>query len=136
MAYSDVVVYQLAQILEDDGVGTFATDIFVSKEPESPDNCVTVYNVGGQADQCLDPDERSGERHDFQVRVRNRDYLTAHAKMEAVRDSLEKQVKTLSDSGGTNRFRLWMTTLPRDLQRDKTNRVIVTANFSCIRAYG
>lgn len=135
MAYEDLVVYQIAQILQNEGVGTFATDIFVSQEPGNPDNCITLYNTGGLPDGCLSRTERSGEIHTFQVRVRNNDYLTAHAKMEAVRAELEKQQKTLADSGGTNTFRIWQTTLPLDLPRDTTNRAIVVATFACLRAY-
>ena len=135
MAYSSIVAHQIAQILDAAGIGTFATDIFVAKEPETPDNAITVYNVGGIPDNCLDRDERSGEVHNFQVRVRNRDYLAAHAAMESIRDELEKQTKTLIDSGGTNTFQIWQETLPIDLQRDTTNRAIVVANFACMRSY-
>ena len=133
MSYSDNAGYQIAQILENDGVGTFATDIFLSKEPESPDNCVTVYNTGGFPDDCLDTANRSRALYTFQVRVRNNDYLTAHSKMEAVRASLEKKLPTLTDSSGTMYFHCWMTSLPTDLQRDTKNRVILTANFACMR---
>ena len=131
MSFSDNVAYQVAQILEDDAVGTFATDIFVSKEPENPDNCVTVYLTGGFPDDTLDTAARSSEITNIQVRVRNNDYLTAHSTMEAVRDSIEKaKFKSLTDSAGTTYFAIWMTNLPNDLQKDTKNRSIVVADFS------
>lgn len=135
MAYSDIVVYQVAQILENEGVGTFATDIFVSKEPDSPDNALTLYDTGGVPDGCLVKGERSGEVHTFQVRVRDNDYLTGRAKLEDVREQLEKARHSLADSGGTNRFSFWLTSLPVDLQRDTTNRSVCVANFACMRSY-
>jgi hypothetical protein len=135
MAYSDNVGYQIVQILEDDGVGTFATDLFLSKEPENPDDCITVYNTGGFPDDCIANGERQRAIHNFQVRVRNADYLTAQTEMESVRTSLEKTIKTLVDSGGTTTFHIWMTTLPIDLPRDTHNRVLLTANFACMRTY-
>lgn len=135
MAYSDSIPYQIAQILEDDGVGVFASTLFVSKEPDSPDNVVTVYGSGGIPDDCLDLNQRDSEIHNFQVRVRDNSYPSMQSKMEEVRDSIEKALKTLADSGGTNHFRIWMTSLPTDLPRDSHNRSILTANFSCMRSY-
>jgi len=135
MAYSDLLVFQIAEILEADGVGTFATDIFISKEPDSPDNCITIYKTGGLPDNCLTVGNRSLEIHNFQVRVRNNNYLTAHTVMESVRSSIEKGIKTLVDSGGTNYFKIELNSLPIDLQRDKANRAIITANFTCMRSY-
>ena len=133
--YSTNPLVVVAQILEDDAVGTFATDIFISKEPDSPDNCLTLYWTGGFPDDCLDVDSRNREVINFQVRVRNNDYLTAHAKMEEVRDSLEKaKFKQVSDSTGDLDVSCWLTNLPNDLQRDTTNRSIVTANFSMMRS--
>lgn len=134
MSYSVPVAYQIAQILENEGVGTFATDLFVSKEPDEPDNCVTVYSTGGLPDFTLTRGNRSAEVLNFQVRVRNNDYLTAHTKMEAVRTAIEKRkFIQLVDSAGTMDFAIWLTGLPNDLQRDTKNRSIVTADFSCMR---
>lgn len=41
----------VADLLEDDGIGTFGTDIFVDQEPDSPDTVITVYNTPGEAPQ-------------------------------------------------------------------------------------
>jgi len=131
MSYSDNVATQIATILENDGVGVFATDIFISKEPESPNDCITIYKTGGTPDDCLDVDERSSEVSNLQVRVRASKLTDAHDNMEEVRDSLEKRLVKLGD----DYLRIWMTSLPVDLQRDTHNRAIVTANFSCMRWY-
>jgi hypothetical protein len=129
----DNIATQIAQILEAEGVGTFATDLFAAKEPDSPDNCITVYDTGGVPDDCLDLDVRAYETLNFQVRVRNNKYITANSEMESVRDVLDKGKNTIVDSNGTLYFTTWLTSLPIQLQRDTKNRSVVTANFSCFR---
>lgn len=134
MNYEDPIEYQIALILQAAGIGSFKVDIFVSKEPDSPDNCVTVYSTGGLPDDCLEPDERSSEIPNFQVRVRNADYAAGHAVMEAIRAVLNKRKNTVTDSGGAVRITTWLTTLPHNIRRDTKNRPIRVANFSAMRA--
>ena len=135
MAYTDNIISQIADLLEDDGIGTPGVNIFEAKEPDSPDNCITVYKTGGLQDHCLDATSRSSEVHNFQIRVRNNSYPSAHSEMEGIKASIEKQHRTIVDGGGTNTFQITATGLPVDLQRDSTNRCIVVCNFSCIRNY-
>jgi len=135
MAYTDLAVFQIAQILQNDGVGTFGTDIFISKEPESPDNTITIYKTGGLPDNTLKFGNYTQEIHNFQVRVRNNNYQSAHTTMNSVRLSIEKGIKTLTDSGGTDYLKIQMVSLPIDLSRDTTNRCIITANFTCMRYF-
>ena len=135
MAYTDLAVLQIAQILQNDGVGTFGTDIFISKEPESPDNTITIYKTGGLPDNTLKVGNYTQEIHNFQVRVRNNNYQSAHTTMNSVRASIEKGLKTLTDSGGTDYLKIQMVSLPIDLIRDTTNRCIITANFTCMRYF-
>jgi hypothetical protein len=152
MAYSDLAVFQVAEILQADGVGTFGTDIFISKEPETPDNAITIYKTGGLPDNTLKVGEYSQEIHNFQVRVRNNNYQNAHTVMNSVRASInnyqnahtvmnsvrasiEKGIKTLTDSGGTDYLKIQMVSLPIDLSRDTTNRCIITSNFTMMRYF-
>jgi len=115
------------------GVGTLGTDIFAAKEPDSPDNCITIYNTGGTPDPCLDVGEND-EMNTFQVRVRNNDYLAAYVVMDAIRAVIQKsKFSVVTDSAGSTYLSIWSTTLPNDLQRDETNRVIVTQNYACLR---
>ena len=135
MAYTDLVPFQIAEILEADGVGTFGTDIFISKEPESPDNAITIYKTGGLPDNTLKVGEYSQEIHNFQVRVRNNNYQNAHTVMNNVRASIEKGIKTLTDSGGTDYLKIQIVSLLIELSRDTTNRSIITANFTMMRYF-
>lgn len=77
-------------ILVTAGIGTFGATsgwgIYISREPDSPHTCVTVYDVGG-----LTPDPKW--RLDYpsvQVRVRGapNGYIDASTKAQAVKDAL------------------------------------------------
>lgn len=61
----------------DSGLGlTFATDLFIGREPAAPDNCVTIFDTpGGSPMQTF----KQGEDYYYpsiQIRVRNTNYLT------------------------------------------------------------
>jgi hypothetical protein len=129
------LVTDIATILNGDGLGTLGTDIFASKEPDQPDNCITIYNTGGLPDDCLDLTSKD-EICTFQVRVRNNSYLSAYAVMDLIRASIEKsKYNVIADSGGSTYYSIWSTSLPIDLQRDTTNRSIVTQNYACLRYF-
>jgi hypothetical protein len=129
------LVTDIATILNGDGVGTLGTDIFASKEPDSPDNCITIYNTGGLPDECLSVTS-DDEMCTFQVRVRNNSYVNGYVVMDAIRDSIEKsKYNIITDSAGSTYYSIWSTSLPLDLQRDTTNRSIVTQNYACIRYF-
>ena len=57
---------------------TFATDLFVGKEPASPDDCVTVFDIPGDAPLLTLAGKGGITYHKpaIQVRVRNNDYET------------------------------------------------------------
>jgi len=132
MDYPDNIEYLLAVLLENEGVGTFATDIFIGKEPNTPDNCITLYLTGGTPDDTLSLTNRTNEISTLQVRVRNNDFLTAHAKIEECIAVFGKaKYKTVSDSTGDILLNIWQTSLPNVLIRDTTNRVIMSFDFSC-----
>jgi len=68
---------------------TFATDLFISEMPQTPDECVCVYDTGGD-----DPGtEFTYERPTLQVRVRGArgGYLNAHGLAQEIRDVLNGQ---------------------------------------------
>lgn len=126
-------VYDIAMILQTGGVGTFATDIFVSKEPNSPDACITLYSTGGLPSPCLDTNV-DDEICYFQVRVRNNDYLTAYSVLDTIQAEIQKaKYKTVSDSNGTTYYSIWSTSTPIDLARDTTNRCVIVQNYACLR---
>lgn len=126
----------LCQFMETDGIGTFATDLFAAKEPDSPDNCVTVYRTGGEADDSLDINSTM-ERPTFQVRVRNKNYEAGWLVMDQVVALFGKaKFLQINDSNGLTNYTFWRTELPIDLRRDTQNRFICVANYRCMRQPG
>ncbi len=122
--------HDIALYLEDEGVGTFAGEstwsINVSREPDSPDGAVTVYDTGGNA---ADPVNEIYEPT-IQVRVRAEDYATAYSKHEEIRDILIIPTSvTLGAGDNTWYIGIWMQSDILSIGRDDHDRHILTANY-------
>lgn len=133
--------YELARYLEAAGVGTFGGgtewSLHVSREPESPDNVITLYDTAG-----LPPIQGEGvdlRMPQVQVRVRSDDYLAAFEVQEQVRALL---LPTPDVSTGTRVERTigqsrYLTISPvadiLAIGRDDNDRHIVVANYQVIR---
>jgi hypothetical protein len=55
---------------------TFATDLFIGKEPAMPDDCVTIFDTPGYPPQLTLKKGEDYYRPSVQIRVRNNSYLT------------------------------------------------------------
>jgi hypothetical protein len=88
--------------------GTFATDLFVGLEPDSPDLCTTIFDTGG-----FDPDAYMGdsdydyERPTIQVLVRGAPggYQAAYSRIKAISDELKN--KTNKTINSTKYMTIW-----------------------------
>lgn len=80
---------QLADYLQAQGVGTPGTDIFVGKQPATPDNCITLVGVYGGTPNVTIPDLMFPR---FQVIVRNTDFEVGSTKLRAVRTALHDMI--------------------------------------------
>ena len=116
--------------------GTFAGTVNVSgynyyifQEPSTPDNCITVYNTGGEDISCLDG--HLAEQCSVQIRVRNNDYTVARTTIETIRTALNLTSFTTTQSAFYNVNR---DGLAIDLRRDETNRAIVVQNYNIVRS--
>lgn len=114
------------------GLGTFggttAFSLFVSLEPNEPNDCVTLYDLGGRGDvnDALDLADV-----DVQVRVRASTYSTAYSKHEIIRDLL---VPTGPITCETSTFAgVVMTADITGIGRDESNRHVLTATYRAIR---
>lgn len=67
---------------------TFATDLFIGREPTDPDNCVTVFDTPGRPPQLNFDRTEKYDRPAVQVRVRNRDYRTGWELAHDIKDVL------------------------------------------------
>ena len=120
--------HELALYLEAEGVGTFAEDIHVSREPASPDNVVTLYDTGGSAPANYDIELRQPT---IQVRVRHTSYTDAVAKQEEIFEILNA-IKT-QVIGANTYLGAWMTTDILSIGRDDNDRHLLTANYQVQR---
>lgn len=65
---------------------------YVSMEPSTPDDCVTVKDTAGKDDGRTMVDGERQEHHGFQVRIRGSTHLEGFAKANAVQIALDQQV--------------------------------------------
>lgn len=87
MAY---ILDDIADYLEDEGVGTVGTDIFKSYMPDAVDTGICVLDTGGpQPDKDLPT-----KKPTFQVFIRGAAYITGRAKLDAVRAALHQVTNT------------------------------------------
>lgn len=119
---SDISTY-----LKNQGVGTPGTDIFLGLMPNQPDNCIALFEYAGSP-----PDLHwNGEYPGLQVRVRNKSYAAARAKIGEVAKKLHGlHEQTLS---GTRYLLIKAHGAPEVLKRDNNNRVEMFVNFEIIK---
>lgn len=120
----------IAGFLVDAGLGVLGTSIFVSQEPDSPDNCITVYDFSGYPIDGLDV-EKEAEMSNFQIRVRNNTFAGAQVVIEAIRNAIN--LSKWNEVGTTVYEGIWRVDLPISLPRDHQNRVLLTQNWRCLR---
>ena len=76
--------------------------IFVAGEPDTPDNCITVYDTAGTLEGRSMIDGEKQEHHGIQIRVRANDYPTGYTKARTVATTLDTSVYQNSASIGAS----------------------------------
>ena len=122
-----MILDDLATHLQAQGVGTVSVDIFKGQLPDQPDNCVALFEYGGEGM----PLHWSGEFPSVQVRVRNKSYSTGRAKIEAVVTALHGLTEHIA--GATRYLLLQAKQSPASIGRDQNNRQEFVVNFSVIK---
>jgi hypothetical protein len=80
----------LASYLQTQGVGTVGTDIFKSRQPKTPNACVTLYDTGGaEQDKDLPIEDAT-----MQVLVRSTTFALGRAKVDAIQSALHRVTNT------------------------------------------
>ncbi len=118
--------HDIALFLEAAGI----TPVYVSREPPTPDEVVTVYETpaGGQVELIR---EGQLERPGLQVRVRTRDYDAGYALHLAIRAIICETSEFRTTN--TRYYCPQATTTVLYLGRDDNDRFLLTANFSFYR---
>ena len=113
------------------GLGyVFGTNLFISQEPSSPSNCITIFDTSSSPhDLGL---TATGYRYDsIQIRVRNKDYTTGMGIAEDIIGSLHGRAQET-----------WNETLytviicssgPAMLDKDDNSRSRIVVNFNLQR---
>ncbi len=119
-------------LVEEDIGLVFAENLFISREPANPSNCVTIYDApGGSIDLTAAGVTERYYRHDVQVRIRNADYLDGWQVAYDIVDRLHARAGEVW--GDTYYALIECTSPPFVLEYDDNNRVIFIANFSIQR---
>ena len=124
------MVNDIAEELEDDGVGTVGTNIFCGKMPDAPDICIAVSQYGGQP---IDEVSEDMEYPGLQIIVRGAKdgYAAAMTMAEAVRQSIHGITDTTLTS--TYYYRISANHSPAQLGFDGNDRPLFVINFSVIK---
>lgn len=89
----------VAEYLADQGIGSTtgaAVNIFVGKQPDDPDDCVSIWGLEGG--QLPNPNVKAFVYPRFQVLIRNTDYAAGGVKLKAVRDALHVLIGATFDN--------------------------------------
>ena len=122
-----MMLNEIGTYLQSQGIGTLGANLFLGLMPDQPDNCIALFEYAGSP-----PDLHwNGEYPGLQVRVRNKSYAMARAKIEQIRDLLHGlHDKKLS---GTRYLLIKARGSPEVLKRDANNRVELFVNFEIIK---
>jgi hypothetical protein len=121
------VLADISTYLKNQSIGTPGTDMFLGQMPDQPDNCIALFEYAGSP-----PDLHwNGEYPGLQVRVRNKSYAMARAKIGEVMEKLHGlHEQTLA---GTRYLLIKARGSPEILKRDASNRVELVLNFEIIK---
>ena len=127
-----MMLEDIAEYLEDGGIGTLGTDILLASEPTAPDNCITLYEYAGGPPSLLAELENPG----LQVRVRNTSWYNARVKLESIKTLLQKIGNEFDEefAGGitinsTFYAKIFPTAGITPLGEDEKGRSIITQSY-------
>lgn len=123
-----MIAQELAEYLEDEGIGTVNTDIFVGYQPDTPDNCIVIYDETVPA-----LDESQAQTVDLlgvQILVRNKVYSTSGNKAFSIHKNIVGFGGEAFVEGGSVVTDLYVVTPPSSIGRDTQNRSEWSSHYS------
>jgi len=109
----------------------FGVDLFISKEPPKPNDCVTLYDTPSfPPERALDVDNII-YNSSVQVRVRDMDYILGMALARNIMTSLHARAQEAWN--GTLYTVIQATGEPALLHRDENDRVLIIINLNLKR---
>ncbi|QCX32456.1 hypothetical protein FDN13_01380 [Caloramator sp. E03] len=117
----------IGQYLEEQNIGRLGTDIFLSLLPEDIDNCIALFEYGGEA-----PELHSNiEKPRLQAMVRNVDYQTGRMTIEQIKNILHGLSEQIIN--GKRYLLIMALQCPEFLGYDENNRSEFVCNFEIIK---
>ena len=122
----------IAEILEDEESLNlvFATNLFVGKEPTKPDDCVTIFDTGGQPPQ-LNLMNQGYEFPSINIRVRSRDYQTGWTMIDNIKTALHGRAQQVCND--TLYSVIYCASGPVHMDWDENSRARFVVNFDMQR---
>lgn len=133
------VSIDIKNLLATNGIGEFAGSdawaIYIGREPQSPDDVVTIYDTGGIPFDNIC--EKLLDKFAFQIRVRGNSYLEVSQKILEISAflNLTKNLLVTNDGGETLYQLIAVSTNPESIGYDENERNIWTANFNGMREF-
>lgn len=110
---------------------TFALDLFIGKEPATPDNCVTIFDVGGYPPALTLDGSGNYYYPSIQIQVRNRSYTEG---LELIQDIIRSLHGRHGETwNGTLYTAIVCQNDPGVLDWDESNRVRFVSTFNLQR---
>jgi len=108
----------IAKYLEDNGIGTLATDLFKAYLPDKPNSIVVVYDTGGfEPDVYLPTGVPT-----FQIFVRSENYTDGKAKVDEIVALVNRQANIQLVAEGVYFYYLTLMSEPVHIGRDSNER--------------
>ena len=111
-------VDNLAEYLQNNEIGTLATDLFKAYLPAEPDSVVVCYDTGGFEPDVYLPTGLPT----FQIYVRSVDYTTGKAKVDEIVALVNRKANIQLVSGGVYFYYLTLMSEPVHIGRDSNER--------------
>jgi len=124
------VLDAIADYLETLGIGSVGIDLFESLLPETPDDCVALFEYAGKP-PLLSLDGSESDCPGLQVRVRASSYEAGGTKLEQIRSALHPVSN--QSIGGIFFISIRVNGSPIPLGVDQNDRPERSLNFSIIK---
>ena len=122
-----MLLEDIGQYLQSNAVGIVGTDIFYGYLPNSPDDCIVLFEYAGEPSEYAH-DGSSVEKPGLQVRVRNVSYSSGRSKIDQIKNVLN--LITNRVVGETFYLSIIANQSPIGLGRDTQGRSEFVINFS------
>jgi len=110
---------------------TFATNLFIGREPATPDNCVTIFDTPGGPPTVFYNNLLKVSYPSIQIRIRNSSYSAGWELAKKIKDLLHNQGNIRINND--DYLLIKCTQEPALLDWDESNRARFVVSFDLIR---